>query len=419
MQEDIVSWMRDGDEDDEPKQIMWLSGPAGSGKTAIAGSVAETCKKEGLLAGTFFFSSFSGSEDRHSKRGVVSTLAHHLAGHPALHEYKDQLLAAIERQPDIFHKCLSDQAQYLLIEPFREVKERVDWPRGIMLDGLDEVLAERNPKWTQRDWERAHEDDQLEILNILLALANDPTFPFRIFVASRPEQVIAEFFATTAAATTLPLFLGSKYKPDDDIKRFLWSKFAGIRRRCRISNASWPGQEAIDRMVEMSSGQFIIPATIVRHIEAGVPQEQLEDILRLKWEDSSRENPFVIVDALYTCIFRRSSKPSLAAKWLRVYTISQRRLEISALYFRQLVEDLEGEFHHLLGPLSSLVSIPVDGDRNAPLKIYHKSLSDYLDSQHRSGDLYLEQSSVKAFIAARCAIVLKRASSTFVVNFLT
>ncbi|TEB20245.1 hypothetical protein FA13DRAFT_1645116, partial [Coprinellus micaceus] len=41
IREDIVSWIEHGEEDEEPKKIMWLSGPAGSGKTAIAGSVAE------------------------------------------------------------------------------------------------------------------------------------------------------------------------------------------------------------------------------------------------------------------------------------------------------------------------------------------------------------------------------------------
>lgn len=420
MQEDIVSWIRDGDTDEDPKRIMWLGGPAGSGKTAIAGSVAETCRKEGLLAATFFFSSFSGKEDRHSKRCVVTTLAYHLAGQDALHEYKDQLLVSIERHPDIFHKCLSEQAQHLLVEPFRAIQgqsDRVAWPKGIMLDGLDEVLAKQRPTLTLEDWERAHEDDQLEILDVLLTLANDSAFPFRIFVASRPEEAISEFFATAAVATTLTLFLDSKYNPDEDIERFLWSKFAGIRRRCRISSTSWPGQEAVDRMVEMSSGQFIVPATIVRHIEAGVPQRQLDDIMKLKWEDAGRKNPFAIVDALYTCILRRSSEPLLAAKLLRVYTSAEEGM--SAHYFRQLVEDFDGEFHHILRPLGSLVSIPVAGNQEAPLKVYHKSFSDFLSSAPRSGSFYFDRPSVQVFIAARCVGVLKSASSSCLLRFQT
>ncbi|TEB23117.1 hypothetical protein FA13DRAFT_1582030, partial [Coprinellus micaceus] len=56
--QDIASWMRHGDEGDTTQRIMWLSGPAGAGKTAIAGSMAELSEDEGSLAATFFFSSF-------------------------------------------------------------------------------------------------------------------------------------------------------------------------------------------------------------------------------------------------------------------------------------------------------------------------------------------------------------------------
>lgn len=408
IQEDIFGWMRDGEADGQPKKIMWLAGPAGSGKTAIAGSVAETCKEGGLLAATFFFSSFTGSADRHSKRCVVATIALHLAENDALYDYKIQLLASIERNPTIFHKRLVDQAHCLILQPLRAIRERANsaaWPTGIILDGLDEVLVEQDLDPKREQMERTNDDDQLEILEVLHTLAKDPIFPFRIFISSRPERVIDEFFATTAESDTVKLFLDSKYDPDADIRRFLDSKFASIRRRYRISDPSWPGQKAIDRIVEMSSGQFIVPATIVRHIGAGVPQRQLEDIMQLKWEDSGRKNPFAIVDALYKYILHRSPEPSLAAKWIRVYTSSKQ--SVSALYFKRLVEDVEGEFHHVLGPLSSLVSIPATGDPEAPLKVYHKSLDDFLSSQHRSGDLHLDESAVMAYVAARCVTILK------------
>ena len=55
-------------------KILHLTGPAGTGKTAIAGSIADTCDEEGLLAGSFFFASFVASETRRSKRCLVATL---------------------------------------------------------------------------------------------------------------------------------------------------------------------------------------------------------------------------------------------------------------------------------------------------------------------------------------------------------
>ena len=68
---------------------------------------------------------------------------------------------------------------------------------------------------------------------------------------------------TEAQGTTIDLFLDSKYNPDADVGRFFVSKFAHIRRRAGISSPSWPGQPVIDHLVEMSSGQFIVPTTII------------------------------------------------------------------------------------------------------------------------------------------------------------
>lgn len=406
--------MRGGDRDGDPKQMMWLSGPAGSGKTAIAGSVADTCKKAGILAASFFFSSFSGSADRHSKRCVVATIALHLAEHDALHDYKVQLLASIERHPNIFRKRLADQAEYLLLQPLRMLlaqSDRSAWPKGIVFDGLDEVLAEQYDDAKRKHMQRSPEQEQLEILNVLTTLVNDPAFPFRIFIASRPERIIDEFFSTAAKGVTFKLFLDSHYKPDADIKLFLCSRFADIRRRYGLSNTSWPGEEAIARIIEMSSGQFIVPATVIRHIEAGPPQRQLDDIVKLKWESGGRKNPLAPVDALYTLIFRRSPDPFLAAKWIRIYGSMQE--QPSALFFKQLVEGDEGEFNHILGPLCSLVAIPSPDDPSAKLKIYHKSLIDFLSSKRRSGDLYPDGSSMEAFVADRCVAVLRSASLFF------
>ncbi|KAJ3511579.1 hypothetical protein NMY22_g15604 [Coprinellus aureogranulatus] len=347
VQGDIFSFISQGD--GELKKLMWLGGPAGSGKTAITGSVAEACKRDGILAASFFFSSFSGSADRYSKRCVVATLAHHLATHHRLKEYKFQLQTAIESQPDIFHKHLREQAECLILGPLRMIRDdsnRSTWPKGIILDGLDEVSADQHAKALRQA--RTDEDDQLEILEMLLALANCPAFPFRIVIASRPERIINEFFSTTARSSAVAIFLDSRYRPDADIERFLKSKFAGIRRRSGISDESWPSQKVIDRIVEMSSGQFIIPATIVRYIESGLPRRQLEDVMRVQWDDTNTKNPFAVVDAIYTHILNRSPDPHLAVKWvlcitnLHVRTAGGGERPVPSIFWRQFLEDTEG-----------------------------------------------------------------------------
>ncbi|KAJ3500250.1 hypothetical protein NMY22_g19318 [Coprinellus aureogranulatus] len=333
---------------------------------------------------------------RRTKSCVVTTLAYQLARHKALHEYKAQLVVAIGENPDITQCDMSC------------------WPRGILYNGLDEVKAVQYHDNTREDLIRKDDDDQVEILEVLHALATSPVFPFRIFVASRPEDNIAHFFSTTARASTIVLFLDSKYKPDADIKRYLQSRFAEIRRRSRISNSSWPGVEAIDQIVEMSSGQFIVPATVLRYIESGLPQIQLEEIMQVAKGQIGAKNPFALLDAVYTHIINRSPDPQLAVIWIRHMITAMELIyprscydSLPAHFWKKFFEDTDGQFYHILKNLASLLSIPPDNDHRSPIKTYHKSLNDFLTSKDRCGDLYVETESLDESSASRYVVILQ------------
>ncbi|KAJ3533529.1 hypothetical protein NMY22_g7299 [Coprinellus aureogranulatus] len=402
IQAEVIGLIRDGDVYQWSKRITWLGGPAGAGKTAIAGSVAVACAELGLLAGTFFFSSVLGSGDtRRTKRCVVTTLAYQLARRGALHEYRVQLLVAIKENPDIFSKCLQEQAQRLILDPFRAIHGKCDtsnWPRGILYDGLDEVKAVQYHDSAREDLIRKDEDDQLEILKTLLSLANSPDFPFRIFISSRPERIINQFFTTTAKASTVILFLDSKYEPDADIERFLQSKLAVIREDSGISNPEWPGDEVIG--------------------------SQLEEIMQLVRTKEAPKNPFALLDLLYTHITNRSPDPRLAVVWIRCIIASAQQLDgfnfmdkgnawvhgflpASASFWKAFLEDIEGEFSYILSPLASLISIPPLNDRRSDIKIYHKSFTDFLNWEVRSGALWVQDRTCYEFAAGRYVSVLK------------
>ncbi|KAJ3534857.1 hypothetical protein NMY22_g6736 [Coprinellus aureogranulatus] len=405
VQEEIVGWITYGDGDALPKRMMWLSGPAGAGKTAIAGSVAEICQARALLGATFFFSS-------------------HLAEHPSLHAYKTQLLEALHLYPTIFQKRLKEQAECLLLRPFTTIRcqdllDRFVWPKVIIIDGLDEVQAVQLHDARRETVVMGREDDadQLEILNVLLSLAKHPAFPFCIFVASRPERAIENFFSSAARDCTLRLFLDSKYEPDVDIERFLCSRFVDVRRRYGISESTWPGQPVIDLLIEMSSGQFIVPAVVLRYVESGPPQRQLDEIIKLGRAKTATNNPFAMLDAVYTHIFDRSPDPLLAANWIRCIA-SFRALgsqsegnSLPSFFWKHFLEDTEGEFSYILTPLLSLLSLPPSDDRRSPITLYHKSLTDFLSSKVRCGRLYSDEKSWRSFAAGRCVLVLKSALS--------
>ncbi|TEB33979.1 hypothetical protein FA13DRAFT_1812518 [Coprinellus micaceus] len=340
VQEDILSWAGYGNNDDDPMQLLWLSGPAGSGKTAIMGTISDKFREEGRLAATFFFSSVSGSTDRQSKRRLVTTLAYQLQQQQGLEPHLSHLVsAAIRKDPAIFDKNLKEQME-------------------------DSV--------------------------------NDHAFPFRVIISSRPEHHIRHFFTTLPANYTAQIFLDDKYQPDDDITLFLSSKFAEIRRRYDHLPPTWPTESNIRTLVERASGQFIYVATVIRFIDTPpkLPQDQLNIVLKIRPPEGT--NPFASLDALYTSILMSSPDPHETVLWLRAYLILQRAynswgnvsVRMPAWIYDRFFESTAGQAQMLL-QLPSLVHLVELGESktisisNATYALYHKSFPDFLEDPRR------------------------------------
>lgn len=415
VQEEILSWINHGDVDAVPKRIKWLTGPAGTGKTAVMGTIAEICQAREDLAAAFFFASFSASTDRKSKKRFVPTLAYQLLQNRSLRRLRDRILASVKRDAAIFDKRLSDQFEELILRPLREMPPMESpCPKVILIDGLDECEAIQYHDLMaieRRQQPRSKEQDQTEILEVLLRAAEDPYFPFRIIIASRPEHVIRQFFSgPRASALSTEIFLDQKYNPDADIELFLRSRFADIRRRYSLSEP-WPTDWMISALVSNASGQFIYAATVLRFVETPInpPHVQLEQILALRTDSSS--NPFAVLDALYNAVLSTSPNPSLAAVWI----VQQDKIRDSfkmANAARWLMESFTGETEFLFSNLASLVAVsgPASpADTPYLLRLYHKSLFDFLVDPARSRKLHVSVEDETRFTTECYLKILKSA----------
>lgn len=121
VQANIFGWISSQDGEGQPMQMMWLTGPAGAGKTAIIGSVSDALERTGQLAASFYFASYMNAVDVTSKRRFVTTLAYQLQQHPSLKKRISKgMLATIREDPAIFKKSSKEQMEKLILQPLQQ-----------------------------------------------------------------------------------------------------------------------------------------------------------------------------------------------------------------------------------------------------------------------------------------------------------
>ncbi|TEB32560.1 hypothetical protein FA13DRAFT_1604364, partial [Coprinellus micaceus] len=107
--EKITAWVEDA-----TQHVLWLCGPVGCGKSAIAQTVAEELDRQARLAASFFF--FRGSPIRSRMSNFVVTLASQMAiAIPSTKEYVDAALAS--QAGGIQGSSVSMQVQRLVLRP--------------------------------------------------------------------------------------------------------------------------------------------------------------------------------------------------------------------------------------------------------------------------------------------------------------
>ncbi|KAF8802680.1 hypothetical protein BYT27DRAFT_6753765 [Phlegmacium glaucopus] len=390
----IMGWV---EESQRKFPMLWLHGPAGAGKSAIAQTIAEMCHALGLLLASFFFS--RTAEGRNNGKKLIPTIAYQIAiSFPTTREHIEQ---AVESDPSLVDKSLEAQIQSLIVQPLQLAYEAIPSeqpPRLIIIDGLDEC---HDPKV------------QIHILHVLSEILRQNNLSLALFIASRPEHhLCAAFDMGHLNLLSTRLHLDDSFHPDDDIRQFLVDKFDDMKRehpfRSHIPD-SWPSPDVIYNLVRKSSGQFIFASTVVRFVGSihDLPGERLDIILGLSAQDE--DSPFGELDALYSHIFSsvkglKSALRILAFKMnegtnLNIgTTLNPRFFETQAVFtIEQFLLLKEGEMRYCLANLD-LVLIQVIDD-GCDLRFLHASLQDFLVDRSRSGRFHIDKEHAHADIA--------------------
>jgi Fe-S cluster assembly ATPase SufC len=128
---DILCTIREHIEKDDGYPIYLLSGPAGSGKSTIAQTIAKECDDKGTLAASFFFTQGEALLDNCSK--FFLTLAYQLA--TSIPSTQVLMQKFLDKDPSIPQKNLEEQFKKLIHSPVIEISTS---PMVIIVDTLDE-----------------------------------------------------------------------------------------------------------------------------------------------------------------------------------------------------------------------------------------------------------------------------------------
>jgi hypothetical protein len=386
----LEHWLKD----EQDKRVFWLNGLAGTGKSTIAQTFAETSFADGKLGASFFCS--RDFDDRSNLRSIFPTLAFQLA-----HRYPDfrwELLPVLKANRDIGQESLTSQLEKLLIGPFRTTQI----PTLIIIDALDEC----------RDEEPAS-----ALLSVLSRYVDESLF-VKFFITGRPEPQIRSGFRLELLRPHTDMLRLHDVKPDlvnSDIKLFLKTQLTNIinnRSNCNFA-VDWPGPWVIDALCEKAAGFFIYASTVIKFVGSQYhpPDERLHLITSLP-QDTSHEGKAGI-DLLYIQILEQAFHDvdqdfySHLKLVVGAVILILHPLAINTLSNLLRNCGTPSRIYNTLRPLHSLLLVP--DNMEDPIRIFHKSFPDFLTDSGRckTKQFFVDPSIYHREILLSCLDVMK------------
>ncbi|KAK6980942.1 hypothetical protein R3P38DRAFT_3116863 [Favolaschia claudopus] len=363
----------------ETTRLIWMHGPAGVGKSAIAQSFCESLHAQGRLGGSFFFK--KGHPTRGNAFRLLPTLAYQLA--QVSPEFKFAVTPRVAGDPALVRKSLAGQMSKLIIDPYCDAPSSHKFV--IVIDGLDECDGEQH---------------QQEILHCVKQACSQNLV---VLVVSRPEPHICEAFLASRLSQILYLSVGSSL---DDVRLYLLRELRRIRQTHESMTTApdiWPDWTTVEYLVKQSSGHFVYATTVIKYIDDRDwdPQKRLAIVTGFRHPDLDSQLPFAKLDQLYMEILLTVPGRSRLIKILWIIALA---LKLSISHIAQFLSIDCTDVRLLLRRLHSVLDVPATDDEGH-IKEHHKSFSDFLTDPLRSGIFtlsetgraFLENAALKAF----------------------
>ena len=367
---DVLSQIDHWFTDKKDRRIFWLNGIAGTGKSTIAQTFAETGFMDGKLGASFFCS--RDFEERSSLQTIFPTLAFQLA-----HRYprfREELLPTLTTILDVGRESLCSQMEKLIVGPLKAARIQT----LIIIDAIDECKDEGPAS---------------AILSILSRYVHEiPSVKF--FITGRPESRIRSGFRLLPLkpiTEVLKLHDVEHSSVDGDIKLFLKARLSAVaeaRSDCDFTE-EWPSSADIEILSKKAAGLFIYASVVVTFVESEshIPATRLS--LITSPPQSTIGEGRSGIDVLFTQILEQAFSgvyPEDKEFYRRFKSaVGATLLAFNPLPMKALSSLIEAPgFSTTLSPLHPLLLVPkTEAD---PIRIFHKSLPEFFTDSRRCKD---------------------------------
>jgi len=364
----IKTWA--GGQDD--RNIFWLSGLAGTGKSTIARTIARLFYDHKSLGASFFFSK-GGGDASHAGKFFTSIALQLAEKSPSLRRH---ICDAIAENSRIANQTLRDQWRQLILQPLLKTNDFLLPSLLIVVDALDEC------------------DDPNDVRIIVRLFAEVRSLNrvrLRVFMTSRPETPIRHGIYQVPDSEHQDFILHniSPQVVHDDISLFFKHHFSIIRQERRLP-ADWPGHQSIRLLVQKAAGLFIWAATAYLFIREGKYTERR--LSRLLERSTFSTKPEKHLDEIYLTVLKSSiiqddeEERAELCEALRTTlgTIAVLFAPLSLLSLTILLRMSVQAVGETLNDLHSILDIPED--QSLPIRLHHPSFRDFLLDKERCND---------------------------------
>ena len=332
--------------------ILLLTGGAGTGKSTIATTVAETRRRSSHPVCHLFF--LRGKSDPST---VIRTISYNLAVFcPSIAKLVD---AEVRKTGELSSATLKSQFDILLRKPLSSITSQISHPILIVLDAIDECGTPQSRQ------------------SLMHTLRNGipslhPTF--RFLITGRPEEDILSLSLTSS-----PYVRSLRLDPQsDESMKNVPAYIEYELERLRSSNmlripSDWPWDESLRIISQAANGLFIWASTAIKFIQ----EEKLNRLGRL--EGLVRNASSLNINDLYITVLENALQWNDYESNLFKNVFSLIFFSKSPLSSQEITGILGLQADTILNLLSCLRSL-VSFEGGQSIKIHHTSFYDYLVS---------------------------------------